>query len=101
MSSDRVQFTYAAGYAAADTLTQTARRLNQQIDDLLRALGPIKADWYQSGSVAAGAAQQLETKLHTAMDDMVQLIGAFSSTVTTNTQNAQQTDNSIASSLFS
>jgi uncharacterized protein YukE len=100
MSGDRVQFTYAAGYAAADTLNQTARRLNQQIDDLLRSLGPIKADWYQSGSVAAGAAQQLETKLHTAIEDMVQLISSFASTVTNNTQQAQQTDNSIASTLF-
>ena len=100
MSGDRVQFTYAAGYAAADTLTQTARRLNQQIDDLLRSLGPIKADWYQSGSTAAAAAQQLETKLHTAMDDMTQLISAFANAVTTNTQNAQQTDNSIAGTLF-
>lgn len=100
MSGDRVQYTYAAGYAAADTLTQTASRLNQQIDDLLRSLGPIKADWYQSGSMAAGAAQQLETQMHTAMSDMVQLIGAFANAVTTNTQNAQQTDNTIASTLF-
>jgi uncharacterized protein YukE len=97
---DRVQFTYAAGYAAADAVNQSARTLTQQVHDLLASLGPIKADWYQSGSVAAGAAQQLESKLTTAMDDMVTLIGAFASAVTTNTQNAQQTDNAIATGLF-
>ncbi|HKT00832.1 MAG TPA: WXG100 family type VII secretion target [Rugosimonospora sp.] len=100
MSGDRVQYTYAAGYAAADAVNSTARRLVQQIDELLQALGPIKADWYQSGSTAAAAAQQLETKLRTAMDDMVQLIGAFGNAITTNTQTAQQTDNAIASNLF-
>jgi hypothetical protein len=31
---------------------------------------------------------------------MVQLISSFASTVTNNTQQAQQTDNSIASTLF-
>jgi uncharacterized protein YukE len=97
---DRVQFTYAAGQAAADALTQTARRLNQQVDELLSALGPIKADWYQSGSDAAAAAQQLETKLHDAVNDMVQLVSEFSGAVNENTQDAKNTDNLIASSLF-
>jgi uncharacterized protein YukE len=100
MSGERVQFTYAAGYAAADAVNQTARRLTQQIEELLQNLGPIKADWYQSGSVAAGAAEQMEVKLRTAMDDMVRVITQFSSAITTNTQNAQQTDNTIASTLF-
>ncbi len=97
--NDRVQFTYAAGYAAADTVNQTARRLTQQVEDLLTSLGPIKADWYQSGSTAAAAAQQTETKLTTAMDDMISLITAFSNAITENTQIAMQTDNAV-SGLF-
>ncbi len=101
MSGDRVQFNYAAGQATAELLQQTANRLTQQIDDLLTSLGPIKADWYQSGSAAAGAAQQLENQLHTSLSDVVTLVGAFSSAVTENTSVAQQTDNSIASALFS
>jgi uncharacterized protein YukE len=97
MTDDRVQFTYAAGEAAAEAVNQSARTLTQQVQDLLESLKPIKADWYQSGSVGAGAAQQMENKLTSATDDMVTLIHAFGNTITTNTQTAQHTDNSISS----
>jgi hypothetical protein len=77
-SADIISINFASLQAAADSLAVKGKDLQSNMSDLTKSLNPIKASWYASGSSAGEAAEQSETRLRAAIDDIIQVIGRFS-----------------------
>jgi len=81
-STDVINVEFAALRNAADSLSTKAQSLTSEIDQLSRSLAPMKETWVASGSSAGQAAEQSETRLRTAISDVITVINQFSAKVT-------------------
>jgi len=81
MSADVINVEFAALRASADSLSMKAKALTDYLDQLQQNLQPIKETWYASGSSAGGAAEQAETRLRAAANEIVNIINQFSNKV--------------------
>ncbi|MDR7275562.1 WXG100 family type VII secretion target [Catenuloplanes atrovinosus] len=79
--SDIINVEFGALDSAAQSLTTKAGALNTAMDALQTSLSPIKETWYASGSSAGEAAQASETRLRTAIADVIEVINRFSTKV--------------------
>jgi uncharacterized protein YukE len=77
-SADVIHVDFAALRAAADSLSVKAKALESNMESLRGSLAPIKETWYGSGSSAGQAAEQSETRLRTAIADVIAVIAQFS-----------------------
>ncbi len=66
---------------SADALAAKSKALDEQLQQLVANLEPIKATWYASGSSAGEAANAAETRLRTATNDIIAVISQFSAKV--------------------
>jgi uncharacterized protein YukE len=77
MTADQISVDFAALQVSSQTLAAKAKALQEYLDQLHTALQPIKATWYASGSAAGQAAEQAETRLRNATNDIANIIGQF------------------------
>lgn len=78
MSSEVIEVQFAALQHAAASLSTKADALRGHLAQLSSQLQPLKQTWYSSGSSAGEAAEQAETGLRTAINDVIDVIGQFS-----------------------
>lgn len=81
MTADQISVNFGALQSSAGALSQKAATLSAYLDELLRNLQPLKQTWVESGSSAGVAADQAETKLRAATNDIVTTITQFSAKV--------------------
>ena len=77
MTADQISVDFAALQVSSQTLTAKAKALQEYLEQLHTALQPIKATWYASGSSAGQAAEQAETRLRNATNDIANIVGQF------------------------
>lgn len=81
MNADVINVEFAGLRAAADSLHVKAQSLTGHMEQLHTSLGPIKETWYASGSSAGQSAEQSETRLRAALNEIITIIGQFSGKV--------------------
>lgn len=81
MSAEVINVEFANLRSSADALAAKAKALEDQLQQLVSNLEPIKATWYASGSSAGEAANAAETRLRNATNDIISVIAQFSSKV--------------------
>ena len=96
-STDVINVEFGALRNAADSLSTKAQALINQIEELSRNLTPLKETWYASGSSAGQAAEQSETRLRTATNDVITVINQFSGKVNEAHDLQQDLENKTAS----
>lgn len=79
--ADQISVNFAALQAGSQALSAKATALTTCLSDLQANLAPLKENWYASGSSAGDAAQQCETRLRSATQDIVGIIAQFSQKV--------------------
>lgn len=79
--ADQISVNFAALDNSSAVLSSQAQALNGYIQQLIQSLNPMKQTWVQSGSSAGAAAQQAETKLTNATNEIISTITQFSSKV--------------------
>ncbi|MEZ0114894.1 uncharacterized protein YukE [Catenulispora sp. EB89] len=82
MTADQISVNFGALQASAGSLSTKAAALTSALEELLRNLQPMKQTWVESGSSAGVAADQAETKLRAATNDIIATINQFSAKVT-------------------
>jgi uncharacterized protein YukE len=100
MGQPNIKVNFANMEAAAQALQSQAMTLQQFVTELGQSLQPLYATWGTSGSSAAAAMQQSETKLTTATNDIITTIMQFSGSLTS-AREMQMTLESQNTSLFS
>jgi len=81
MTADQISVNFGALQASAGSLSTKAAALTSALEELLRNLQPMKQTWVESGSSAGVAADQAETKLRAATNDIIATINQFSAKV--------------------
>jgi len=81
MTADQISVNFGALQASAGSLSAKAAALTSYLEELLRNLQPMKQTWVESGSSAGIAADQAETKLRAATNDIIATINQFSAKV--------------------
>ncbi len=81
MSAEVINVEFSNLRASADSLAAKAKALEDQLQQLVSSLEPIKATWYASGSSAGEAASGAETRLRNATNDIISVISQFSAKV--------------------
>jgi uncharacterized protein YukE len=81
MTADQISVNFGALQSSAGTLSAKAAALTANLEELLRTLQPMKQTWVESGSSAGIAADQAETKLRAATNDIIATINQFSAKV--------------------
>jgi uncharacterized protein YukE len=82
MTTPDIQVDFARMEAAAQVLSSQASTLQGYVYDLGQSLQPLYQTWGTSGSAAAEAMQQEESKLTAATDDIITTIMQFSAAIT-------------------
>lgn len=77
MTADQINVNFAALQSSAAALQAKAKALTDYLDQLSSNLQPLKQSWYASGSSAGTAAEQAETRLRSAANDIVNIINQF------------------------
>jgi len=81
MTADQISVNFGALQASAGSLSAKAAALTNYLEELLRSLQPMKQTWVESNSSAGVAADQAETKLRQATNDIIATINQFSAKV--------------------
>jgi uncharacterized protein YukE len=81
MSAEVINVEFAALRASADSLAAKSKALENALDQLSSNLQPIKDTWYASGSSAGESANQAETRLRQAANEIIGIIAQFSGKV--------------------
>jgi uncharacterized protein YukE len=79
--ADQISVNFASLQAGSQALSVKVTALNTCLQDLQSNLAPLKENWYASGSSAGDAAQQCETRLRSATNDIIGIIAQFSQKV--------------------
>lgn len=82
MSADVINVQFPALQASSQSLALKAKVLDEYIQQLVQSLQPMKQTWVASGSSAGVAAQDAQTKLQQATEDIITTINQFSQKVT-------------------
>jgi uncharacterized protein YukE len=80
VSAGTVTMNYGAVTGASQKLVQYSGEINNALDGLDKALGPVRETWYASGSQSGVEAQAAESGLRSslvAMSDIINRIGAL------------------------
>ncbi|TDV55000.1 hypothetical protein [Actinophytocola oryzae] len=80
ISAGTVTMNYGAVTGASQKLTQYSGEINNALQSLDTALGPVRETWYRSGSQSGVEAQAAESSLRTSlvgMADIINRIGAL------------------------
>jgi uncharacterized protein YukE len=77
MTADQINVNFGALQNSAAALQAKAKALTDYLDQLSANLQPLKQSWYASGSSAGTAAEQAETRLRSAANDIVNIINQF------------------------
>ena len=80
-SAEIINVNFAALQASAASLSTRANMLTQNLSELSTGVAPLKNTWTASGSSAGEAYNQAEVRLTAAINDIVNTISQFSSTV--------------------
>jgi uncharacterized protein YukE len=81
MTADQISVNFGALQSSAGALSTKAASLTSYLEELLRSLQPMKQTWVESNSSAGVAADQAETKLRQATNDIIATINQFSAKV--------------------
>ena len=81
MTADQISVNFGALQNSAGTLSAKAAALTTYLEELLSNLQPMKQSWVASNSSAGIAADQAETKLRQATNDIIATINQFSAKV--------------------
>ena len=74
MTADQISVNFGALQSSAGSLSAKAAALTNYLEELLRTLQPMKQTWVESNSSAGVAADQAETKLRQATNDIIATI---------------------------
>jgi uncharacterized protein YukE len=80
VSAGTVTMNYGAVTGASQKLTQYSGEINNALQALDTALGPVRETWYRSGSQSGVEASAAETSLRSslvAMSDIINRIGSL------------------------
>lgn len=77
MTADQISVQFGALQNSAAALQAKAKALTDYLEQLSSNLQPLKQSWYASNSSAGTAAEQAETRLRSAANDIVNIINQF------------------------
>lgn len=95
ISADTVTMNYGAVTGASQKLVQYSGEINNALQSLGTALGPVRETWYRSGSQSGADAQAAEGSLRGALVGISEIIGRIGSLLGNSAMEAADLDRAL------